>query len=100
MSRERTADDAGRADDRRLSLCPVCRRDFVVPVGWDERDETSWFMRLRCGGCGYRFDVIASDIEVDAFCREVDRVLDRFERAAARLERERLEAEGSPPNRR
>jgi hypothetical protein len=50
-------------------------------------------MRLRCGSCGHRFEVLASDTEVEAFCREVDRMLDEFERAAARLHRERVEAE-------
>ena len=50
-------------------------------------------MTLRCGACETTFDLLASNTEVEAFCREFDRVLDGFERGAERLERERVEAE-------
>ena len=96
MSRERIGQDtweAGHGPDRRLALCPACRRDFVGPVLWDERGDTSWWMTLRCGACETTFDLLATSSEVEAFCRELDRALDGFERGAARLQRERVEAE-------
>jgi hypothetical protein len=74
-------------------VCATCRRDFVVPVDWEEFGETSWWLSLRCGGCEARVELLADHVEVEAFCVELDDVLDDLERGASRMERERNETE-------
>jgi len=78
---------------RRLSVCPECDQDFVVPVDGVEYDERSWLLILRCGACGLRYDLHARDDEVDALCAEVDEGLDRLAAGVERLDRERMSAE-------
>jgi hypothetical protein len=91
VSPRRDADGSGAT--RRLAVCASCRRDFVVPVHWEELGETDWWLSLRCGGCETRVDVLADHVEVETFCMELDDVLEGFARGAARLARERTETE-------
>jgi hypothetical protein len=77
---------------RRLSLCPLCGRDFVVAVDGSEGHE-SWLMVLRCGACGEIRNVIASDEEVEALCEEIDAGLGSIAAGAERMHRDRREAE-------
>jgi hypothetical protein len=78
---------------RRLSVCPDCHRNYVVPLDGDEHDALSWWLVLRCGWCGARRDVLVSDEEAFELCEEVDRGLSRLSVAADRLQRQRREAE-------
>ena len=74
-----------RAGADELIRCARCGSDFVSPVDWAEHDETSWWIRLRCGECGETREVVVSQEIADRY----DRALDR------RSERDRLHAE--PP---
>jgi hypothetical protein len=78
---------------RRLAVCLVCRRNFVVPVTWDEHDDEHWQLVLRCGACDAMVEFLASDAEVYAFCEESNLSLDRLAARAARLDRARMTAE-------
>jgi hypothetical protein len=78
---------------RRLAVCPTCERDFVFPLHWEELNDSEWWLVLRCGGCDTVLDLVAFNLEVDAFCRELERAFARLEIGAERLRRERLEAE-------
>lgn len=79
--------------DRRLVHCPECGIDLVNPVRWYESDETHWWIRLRCGGCGHKREVIASDDEAERFDRDLHAGVAEIAATAVRLERERMRAE-------
>ena len=83
-------DEPDGPEPRRLTVCPECEQDFVIPVDGVEYDECSWLLILRCGACGLRFDRRASDEEVDALCAEVDEGLQRLAEGADRINRERM----------
>jgi hypothetical protein len=57
---------------RSLVICPLCDGDHVVPLEYEEVGESGWWMHLRCGDCGARRDVRASDAEADRFGRALD----------------------------
>ena len=57
----------------RLVACTRCKSSYVVPVAWQEQDEASWWLRLRCGECGFVREVEVSDEDVKRFERELDR---------------------------
>lgn len=83
-------DEPDGPEPRRLTVCPECELDFVIPVDGVEYDECSWLIILRCGACGLRFDRRASDEEVDALCIEIDDGLERLAARADRMNRERM----------
>jgi hypothetical protein len=47
-----------------LESCLVCRRDFVSMVRCTRTPGGSWWLRLRCGGCGTWHETFASDAAV------------------------------------
>ncbi len=76
-----------------LHMCRECFEDFVHPVTWTESGSDSWWLRLRCGGCGAWRDVIATNAVVAEFDRVLDAGMDSISAAADRLERESLATE-------
>jgi hypothetical protein len=74
----------------RLVHCARCDSDFVNPVSWDERGETDWWIRLRCGECGAVREVEVSNDEARRFDRELDVGLEWIAATVARLEREHM----------
>lgn len=79
-------------EPRRLSVCPLCGVDFVVPIDGAESQD-HWTIDLRCGACGVRRTLFASDEEVDALCDDIDAGMAKLAAEADRLNRERREAE-------
>jgi hypothetical protein len=79
-------DRAGAATS--LDLCTECGEGFVYPDTWTEWGLTDWLVLLRCGSCGTRRDVVASNCAVAEFDRILDEDMDLIEAAAERLERE------------
>lgn len=77
----------------RLDLCPECGQRFVYPVSWTESGPADWWLHLRCGACGESRDLVASDLAVEAFDRQLDGEMEMIEAAAERLERESFLAE-------
>ena len=77
----------------RLDVCPECGEKFVYPVSWNESGPADWWLHLRCGACGATRDVVASDLTVDAFDRQLDGEMEMIEAAVERLERESFLAE-------
>src|SRR5215208_4425151 len=47
----------------RLVDCPTCGVDLMNPVSWHDVDESTWWIRLRCGACGSVGEVEASNEE-------------------------------------
>ena len=78
---------------RGLQRCPECKTDFVCPITWTESGPADWWLLLRCGQCGVRRDVIASNLVVAEFDRVLDEELERIRSEADRLERESLRAQ-------
>ena len=76
-----------------LQRCPECGTDFVYPITWTESGPADWWLLLRCGQCGVRRDVVASNLVVAEFDRVLDEELERIRYEADRLERESLRAQ-------
>jgi hypothetical protein len=77
----------------RLVHCERCGSDFVNPVSWDERGETDWWIRLRCGACGAAREVEVSKAEARCFVGELDVGRATIAATVARLEREHMIAD-------
>jgi hypothetical protein len=70
---------------RALWRCPVCRRDFAVPVGWEPRGRTEWQVGLYCSNCSASMKVTASRDELDALHRQIDLDVFRLRSTVERL---------------
>jgi uncharacterized Zn finger protein len=77
----------------RLVDCERCGSDVVNPVSWEQLDETCWWIRLRCGECGFVREVKASDEEAKRFDAELDRGVREIAAAVARIDRKQMIAE-------
>jgi hypothetical protein len=79
----------------------------VVPVCYEERDAVSWWMRLRCGGCGFVRELVASDEAAQDLADELEAAREEILIALERLRLGRVPeqvgalehalAHGSPP---
>jgi transcription elongation factor Elf1 len=76
-----------------LHRCPDCGRDRVCPVDWEAVDEEHWEIALRCGECGTRRDVLATNAEAAEYDVVLDRQQRTIERALTRLDAERMAQE-------
>jgi hypothetical protein len=79
--------------ESRLVVCVCCHADFVNPVAWHELNESHWWIRLRCGECGFVREVEVTDEEAQDFEHELDRGVKQIEAAFARLDRRRMIAD-------
>jgi hypothetical protein len=77
----------------RLVVCVGCHADFVNPVSWHELSETHWWIRLRCGECGFVREVELTDEEAQRFEHELDRGVKQIAAAFVRLDRKRMIAD-------
>ena len=77
----------------RLELCPASASDFVSPTDWAENDETTWWIRLRCGECETVREVVVSDATAQRYDLALDRARDAIASALRTLDRERMRAE-------
>jgi hypothetical protein len=77
----------------RLVVCEGCHADFVNPVSWHELSETHWWIRLRCGECGFVREVEVTNEEAQRFEHELDRGVKQIAAAFVRLDRERMIAD-------
>ena len=74
-----------------LNVCPCCRSDFVVPVDWEEADDTHWWIRLRCGECGHVREVTVEDDVAQRFDRALDASMVALRAAVASIDRDAME---------
>ena len=77
----------------RLVVCVGCHADFVNPVSWHEVSETHWWIRLRCGECGFVREVEVTNEEAQRFEHELDRGVKQIAAAFVRLDRQRMIAD-------
>jgi hypothetical protein len=78
---------------QRLGVCERCKSDFVNPVSWHELGEMDWWVRLRCGECGFVREVEVTNQEVQRFEQELDRGVKQIAAEFARLDRKRMIAD-------
>jgi hypothetical protein len=58
-----------------------------------QEDQDHWWMLLRCGACGHRYDAIVCDETAHEFDTKLDRDLARIAIGAERLHRQWRKAE-------
>lgn len=73
-----------------LHICAACGGDYANPAAWEQPDPLTWVVSLRCGACGHERDVTVGKGTARRFNRALDRGYNAIERAAERLERERM----------
>ena len=76
-----------------LHVCPDCEQTLVYPVEWEEHDETSWEVALRCPNCEWQTTGIYDQDLVDRFDEELDRGTEALVRDLKRLTRANMEDE-------
>jgi hypothetical protein len=62
-------------------------------VQWHEDGDEHWWIRLRCGECGFVRDVVVSDGDAQRFERELDRGVKEIAAVLRSLERARMATE-------
>ena len=73
-----------------LEFCLVCQRDFVSMVRCTRAGADSWWLLLRCGGCGTWHETFARDDAVAALQRAITRGLETVAETATWLDLERM----------
>jgi len=76
-----------------LHVCPECEQGLVYPVEWEEADDTSWEVELRCPNCEWGTTGVYAQETVDAFDEELDRGTEALVRDLKRLTRANMEDE-------
>jgi uncharacterized Zn finger protein len=73
--------------------CHECGCDFVNPVSWHAQGEAAWWIRIRCGGCGFVREVEVSNEEAERYDAELNRGTAKIASTLASLDRARMVAE-------
>jgi hypothetical protein len=76
-----------------LILCEACRSATANPVDWCVADDARWWIRLRCGDCGWSREVIVPDAVAHRLERDLEPGLRAIAAAADQLDRERMTEE-------
>jgi len=71
----------------RLIDCTECGSNVVNPVLWRPLDESTWWIRLRCGACGVFREVEASNAQARRLDADLGRGVTEIAAAVARLDR-------------
>ena len=85
----RPAKSSGRPEAD-LTICQSCGSGYVIPTGWTEREETAWWIRLRCGECGSGREVVVSDAVAQRYDQRLEQGVDEIARTLHREEREQM----------
>jgi hypothetical protein len=82
---------------RRLShawqACERCHSAFVCPIEWDPADGEHWLITTRCGQCGVWQRLTLTNAQAAAWDLQLDAQTQPIQRAARRLDSERMAAE-------
>jgi hypothetical protein len=73
-----------------LEVCLLCGRDFVSIVRCTKAGSGSWWLLLRCGGCGTWHETFAGDDAVAALQRAITHGLDTVAERVKCLDLERM----------
>ena len=77
-------------DNTGLEICLVCRRDFVHLVRCTNAGDDSWWLLLRCGGCGTWHETFARGDDLRALRQASARSLEMVAEALKRLDLGRM----------
>jgi hypothetical protein len=77
-------------DHTGLEICLVCRRDFVHLVRCTNAGDDSWWLLLRCGGCGTWHETFARGDDLRALRQASARSLELVAEALKRLDLGRM----------
>jgi hypothetical protein len=77
-------------DHTGLEICLVCRRDFVHLVRCTNAGDDSWWLLLRCGGCGTWHETFARGDDLRALRQASARSLEMVAEALKRLDLGRM----------
>jgi uncharacterized Zn finger protein len=76
----------------RLIDCTSCGAEVMNPVRSHVLDESTWWIRLRCGACGFVREVEASNAQARRLDTDLDRGLNEIAAAVAKLDRAEMAA--------
>jgi hypothetical protein len=68
-----------------LDVCPVCERNFVHLLDWQEAGDEHWWVELRCGECGARRGGVFPDEALERLDRRLDDGQREISREADRM---------------
>jgi hypothetical protein len=87
------SDPVARRETTGLEFCLLCGRDFVTVVRCTNAGNDSWWLVLRCGGCGTWHETFAHGDAFRALRRSTALSLDTVADALKRMDRERMRDE-------
>jgi hypothetical protein len=73
-----------------LEFCPVCRRDFISMARCTKAGTDSWWLLLRCGGCGTWHETFARDDAVAELQAAIARGRETVAEAVRSLDLDRM----------
>jgi hypothetical protein len=76
-----------------LHVCPLCDRELVYPVEWEESSSTHWEVLLRCPNCEWNDVGVYDQATVDRFDEHLDLGTEALIRDLKRLTRANMEDE-------
>ena len=79
--------------DQDLHVCTECSRDLVYPVSWEEADQDSWVVELRCPECEHVREGVFGQATVDNFDERLDMGTSSLTADLRRLTRANMAAE-------
>ena len=79
-----------RRDPARLIVCGECRARLVNPVDWHESGDSAWWVRLRCGACGFTRVGVISNADAQQLERDLSPGMRQIKQAVLRLDRARM----------
>jgi len=80
-------------DHTGLEVCLVCGRDFVHVVRCTNAGDDSWWLLLRCGGCGTWHETFARGDDLRALRQASERSLETVAEALKRLDLGRMSSQ-------
>jgi hypothetical protein len=63
-------------EERDLTLCLNCGKDFVNPINWEEAGSEHWWMELECANCDWLDGRIVSQDAAEKFDERLDELAD------------------------
>jgi hypothetical protein len=78
------------AVDADLVVCRSCRSKYVIPVDLAVQEDKAWWIRLRCGECGFVREVVVSDAAAQDYDGLLNHGMDEIARVLRRQELEQM----------
>jgi uncharacterized protein with PIN domain len=86
-------EDLAPQAEPQLHVCPECSSDLVYPVAWEEADQASWEVSLRCPNCEWTIVGIFDEAAIQRFDDTLDRGTEALVADLRQLTRANMEAD-------